>query len=477
MKLKILCLLSVALMSACTLDPAYRRPDAPVAANWTATDVPASSSTVSAQAPYAADIGWRDFFKDPRLQRLIELALQNNRDLRVASLDVAEYEAQYRIARANLGPTLDADGSNVRERTLGVNSNTASTMGTTSEANVSVGVTSWEVDFWGRLRSLKRQALEQYLETDASRQSTQLTLVATVATDYLQWLSDQTLMSIAADTVDADLQSDTLTESSEKLGNSSMQDVRTAQSTLAAARATLASYARAVEQDRNALVTEIGCPLPDDLPAGGTLESQGLFVDVGAGLPSDLLTRRPDIIAAEHTLKAANANVGAARAAFFPKIELTATAGTTSTALSSLFKAGTGAWAFEPSISVPIFDYGYNKANLDVAQIEKKIEIADYEKAIQSAFEDVANALAGRRTYVEQVKADRDYAASAQNYYELAQARYAQGTDSLPTLLSAQVTRNTAQTQLDQDRLAQLSNLITLYKALGGGWQEHSAKG
>ncbi|AOJ72971.1 MULTISPECIES: efflux transporter outer membrane subunit [Burkholderia] len=469
MKFKTLSLACAIALSACSLDPAYQRPASPVEAAWPAY---ASDAAVSrtAQAPLAADVGWRDFFKDARLQRLIALALDNNRDLRVAALNVAEYEAQYRIARANLAPAIDASGSLTRERALGTESGLGS-------SSVSVGTTSWEIDFFGRLRSLKRQALEQYLATDASRTSTQISLIATVATDYLQWLADGALLKIAADTVAADRQTLDLTMASMKIGNASLQDVRQAQNSLASARASLASYTRAVEQDLNNLVAAIGCPLPDDLPPAGTLESRSLLEDIGAGVPSDLLARRPDIVEAEHTLKAANANIGAARAAFFPKIALTASAGTSSSSLSGLFKAGSGAWTFAPTITMPIFDYGSNKASLDVAKIEKDIDIADYEKAIQTAFKEVANALVGRETYVEQVAADREYVASAQEYYALAQARYRNGTDSFLTLLDAQRTLYTAQQQLVTDLLAKQSNLITLYKALGGGWSAPGRSG
>jgi multidrug efflux system outer membrane protein len=229
-----------------------------------------------------------------------------------------------------------------------------------------------EIDFFGRLRSLKRQALEQYLATDAARTSTQISLIATVATDYLQLLSDEASLQIAQNTVAADQHTYDLTVNMMKLGSASLQDVRQAENSLASARSSLASYTRAVAQDRNDLVAEIGAPLPDDLPQGPSLmESEHTLADIGAGVPSDLLARRPDIVEAEHTLKAANANIGAARAAFFPKIELTASAGTTSSGLSNLFKAGTGAWAFAPSISVPIFDFGYNRASLDVAKVER----------------------------------------------------------------------------------------------------------
>ncbi|HMC47263.1 MAG TPA: efflux transporter outer membrane subunit, partial [Caballeronia sp.] len=406
---------------------------------------------------------WRTFFRDPRLQRLIEVALDNNRDLRVAALNVAEYEAQYRITRAALGPSISASGGVTRERTLGV---------TSVSNDLNIGTTSWEIDFFGRLRSLKQQALENYLSTEASRQSTRISLIATVATDYLTWLSDERLLGITHDTVAADQATYDVTKRIQELGNSSLLDVRQAQNTLASAQASLASYRRAVAQDRNNLVAVLGAPIPDDLPSAPAFDQAtdtSMFAEIDAGLPSTLLTRRPDIEEAEHALKAANANVGAARAAFFPKIELTATAGSSSSTLSGLFKAGTGAWAFAPTVSLPIFDYGSNKASLDVAKIEKNIEIADYESAIQTAFKEVSNALTARATYIDQVNADHDYVSSAQSYYAIAQARYKAGTDSFLTFLDAQRTLYTAQQQLASDTLSQQSNLVTLYKVLGGG--------
>ncbi|WP_321888817.1 efflux transporter outer membrane subunit [Paraburkholderia bannensis] len=466
MKLKLLGVLVATALCACTLDPAYQRPDAPVTSAWPAGDAYQTPAAIAGNTPLAADVGWRDFFRDPRLQKLIELALQNNRDLRVAALNVAEYEAKYRIARADLAPTVDASGSFTRERSEGV---------TSSSSSASIGISAWEIDFFGRLRSLKRQALEEYLSTDAARTSTQLSLIATVATDYLQLLADEESLAITQRTVDADQNTYDLTQKMMERGSSSMQDVQQARTTLASARSNLAAYTRDVAQDRNNLAESIGSPLPDDLPQGGTLmTSQSLLADIGEGVPSDLLTRRPDIVEAEHSLKAANADIGAARAAFFPKIELTASAGTSSSGLSGLFKAGSGAWTFAPSITMPIFDYGYNKATLDVAKIEKNIEIADYEKTIQTAFKEVANGLAGRSTYVAQTVADREYVTAAQQYYDIAQARYQRGTDSFLTLLDAQRSLYTAQQQLVTDTLSQLSNLITLYKALGGGWSETS---
>ncbi|TDY20350.1 multidrug efflux system outer membrane protein [Paraburkholderia sp. BL6665CI2N2] len=463
---------ALAVLAGCTLDPHYERPAAPVAVAYPQGDAYESTSTAAAAnsasgtaatSPLAVDTAWRSFFRDERLQRLIEIALANNRDLRVAALNVAEYEAQYRITRAALAPSISASGSLTRERTQGV---------TSSASDLNVGTTSWEIDFFGRLRSLKRQALENYLATDASRQSTRISLIATVATDYLTLLSDERLLQLTEDTVKADQSTYDVTKRVQELGNSSLLDVQQAENSLASAKASLASYRRAVAQDRNNLVAVLGAPIPDDLPSARSFDDESMFTDIGAGVPSLLLTRRPDIVQAEHALKAANANIGAARAAFFPKIELTATAGTSSSTLSGLFKAGTGAWAFAPSVSMPIFDYGSNKASLDVAKIEKQIEVADYESTIQTAFKEVSNALTARATYVDQVQADREYVASSQRYYTLAEARYKAGTDSFLTFLDAQRTLYTAQQQLATDTLSRQANLVTLYKVLGGGWEQ-----
>jgi multidrug efflux system outer membrane protein len=449
-----LCAAAIAgLLGACTLDPHYARPAAPVPSAY-------SDAPIATEAPLAVDVGWKQYFRDPRFQRLIQIALDNNRDLRVAALNVAEYEAQYRITRAALAPSITASCSSTSERAEGM---------TARYSSISVGMTSWEVDFFGRLRSLKTQALENYLATDAARQSTQISLIATVATNYLTLLSDERLLKITQDTVNADVATYDVTRRIQALGNASLLDVRQAQNSLASARANLASYQRAVAQDRNNLSAVLGAPIPADLPDGLPFDDPALFATIEAGVPSTLLTRRPDIVQAEHVLKGANANIGAARAAFFPTISLTATAGTSSSALSNLFKAGTGAWAFAPSVSVPIFSYGSNRASLDVAKLEKQVDIADYESTIQTAFKEVSNAIVARTTYVDQVEADANYVRSAQSYYTLAEARYKAGSDSFLTFLDAQRTLYTAEQQLATDSLAEQSNTVTLYKVLGGG--------
>ncbi|MGI4861320.1 MAG: efflux transporter outer membrane subunit [Janthinobacterium lividum] len=465
--------LCAASLCACTLEPAYHRPPAPVTASWpnpasgtaaTGVSDPAPvgpAHTASPPAPLAADMDWRTFFKDPVLQNLIDLALKNNRDLRVAALNVAQYEAQYRIARAALLPAVVAGGTVDNYRVIGY---------TTKESSVTLGETSWEIDFFGRLRSLKHQALEHYLATDASRASTRISLIATVATDYFQWLADQSLLEVATATADADRQTYEVNLQSEEIGNASMQPVRQAELEYASVRSSLIADRRAVQQDVNNLVAVIGCPLPEGLLHSQSLDAAQL-PPVDAGIPSDLLVRRPDILEAEHTLQAANANIGAARAAFFPSIQLTTAVGTSSVALSGLFKAATGAWTFEPTVTLPIFNYGNNQATLDAAKIQTQIEVANYDKAIQTAFKEVANALAGRATYVEQVATDREYVSAATHYNELSQARYRTGTDNFLVLLDAERTLYAARQQLINDRFAELANLITLYKALGGGWR------
>lgn len=458
------------LLAGCTMAPVYHRPDSSVDTTYPAQPKPSgaapSTATTVDKNTTGADLARSSFFKDPALRQLIDLTLQNNRTLQVAALQVEQYAAQYRIARAALAPAVSADASQTRSHALGA---------TTASSSVNLGISAWELDFFGRLRSLKQQALEQYLATDAARRSTELTLVAATATDYLTWLADRSLLEITEQTVASDQNTYDTTAQAEALGVGSMQDVAAAKTTLESARSSLAAYRRAVAQDRNNLVAAIGCPLPANFPEDRVLSDDLLLSDVPAGLPSSLLTRRPDIVEAEHTLKAANAYVGAARAAFFPAITLTASAGTSSTALSDLFKAGTGAWAFAPDITLPIFNYGELRASLDVAKITKNIDIANYQGTIQTAFKEVANGLAGQTTYRDQVQADQAYVASSQDYYAIAQGRYNAGLDGFLTFLIAQRTLYTAQTQSVNDRLNQQVNLITLYTALGGGWNDSAS--
>jgi multidrug efflux system outer membrane protein len=464
----------LALVAGCTLAPDYQRPPLPVRQDWPSGPAYGGAPVAADGAPQLAEVDWRTFFSDAGLRSLIEVALAHNLDLRVAALNIENARAQYRVQRANLFPAVDASVSGTSERTpasvslLGV-------AATTRVYSVDLGITAYELDLFGRVRSLKAQALEQYLSTEEAHRSQRISLIAEVASSYLTLAADRARLDLARGTLESQRQSLALVERRLDAGAASQLDLHQAQITVESARVDVAAYAAQVEMDRNALELLVGQPVDDAmLPAAGTPVVTA-YDRVPRALPADVLLRRPDVLEAEHMLRAANANIGAARAAFFPKIELTASAGTTSGSLSNLFKAGTGAWTFAPSISVPIFDFGYNRASLDVAKVEKDIDIANYEKAIQTAFKEVSNALAGRTTYVTQVAADRDYVGSAQQYYDLAQARYRSGTDSFLTLLDAQRTLYTAQQQLVTDMLAKQSNLITLYKVLGGGWSETSA--
>ncbi|MDR5752483.1 efflux transporter outer membrane subunit [Caballeronia sp. LZ024] len=455
----------VAALAACTLEPHYERPAAPVPSSFPQYRSSNPTQVEAAQGDVLAD--WREFVQDAELRQLIELALANNRDLRQAALQVAQYEAQYRIVRAELGPSITATATRTASHQSG---------STSQGVSMELGTSTWELDFFGRIRSLKDQALEQYLSTDAARRGTQISLISTIATDYLAWLSDRALLATTERTVSSYRDTYETTQRAARLGGGSMEDVQSARTSLTSAMSSLAAYRRAVEQDRNNLVAVIGSPLPDGFPDDRTLPDAPLFSDVPEGLPSSLITGRPDIVEAEHTLKAANAYIGAARAAFFPSVSLTATGGAASDALSSLFKAGTGAWLFEPSITVPIFEFGSLRATLDAAKISTNIQVAAYEGTIQTAFKEVANALAARATYADQTDADAQYVDAAQQYYDIANARYRGGLDSFLTLLTAQRTLFSAQTQLITDRAAQQSNAVTLYTALGGGWRKEAAQ-
>lgn len=454
------------LLGGCTLAPHYERPVAPIA-----TAYPESTATPAAvAAPPAADLGWKDFFGDPRLQRLIAVALENNRDLRISALRVEQIRALYDIQRNTVIPSLDASGSGTRQR-LPADMSSSGRAATTASYRVGLAVTAYELDLFGRITSLRDEALEQYLASDEARRSVQISLVAAVATQYLTLVSLDEQLALARQTQNAVQASYEIARSRYDLGSASELDLRTAEAQVATARANVASFTRQRAQADNALGVLLGRTPPADLPAAGSLDAQNLVADLPAGVPSDLLQRRPDILRAEHTLKAANAHIGAARAAFFPSIKLTAFAGTASTQLDDLFAPGQNSWSFTPQITVPIFAAGRNRATLNVAKLEKEIEIADYERTIQSAFREVADGLVARSTLDEQIAAQTARLAAEQKRFALSELRYQNGRDSYLAVLLAQQDLYAAQQSLIQSRLARLANLIGLYKALGGGWQ------
>jgi len=467
------------LAAACTLQPKYERPAAPVTSTFPEGGVyanqPDASSTASngrtANGQTAPDIGWRDFFADARLQRIVELALKNNRDLRVSVLNVEASRAQYQITRAALFPAIDASASQSKQRTP----KNLSFFGQTISNQYSVGLNaSWEIDFFGRIRSLKDQALAQYLATAEARKAAELSLVSSVADQYLTMLAFDDLLTVTRNTLKTSEESYRITQLQYDNGVGSELDVRQAEGIVEQARANLQTEMRFRAQAENALVLLVGEPLPDDLPPGMPLDNQNVLSDIPAGLPSDLLTRRPDIAAAEQTLLAANANIGAARAAFFPRVTLTGGFGTLSPTLGGLFKPGSAAWSFAPQISVPIFEGGANVANLDLAQVQKRIEIANYEKTIQNAFREVADGLAARGTFDDQIKALERFVSSQSRRLDLSDLRYRNGVDSYLAVLTAQTDLYDAQQLLINARLQRLTNLVDLYQFLGGGWIEHS---
>jgi multidrug efflux system outer membrane protein len=468
---------AVALFAAgCTMAPKYHRPAEPVTATFPTggvydTQPGAAGAARTANGQAAADIGWRDFFVDARLQRLIEIALKNNRDLRVSVLNIQASQAQYQIARAALFPTLDAAASQSKQRTP----KDLSFNGQTISNSYSVGLNaSWEIDFFGRIQSLKDQALAQYLATAQARKAAEIALVSQVANQYMTVLELDDLLKVTQNTLKTAQESYRIAKLQFDNGTGSELDLRQSETVVEQAQANLQSQARLRAQADNALVLLLGEPLPDDLPPGMPLDSQNLLTDIPAGLPSDLLTRRPDIMEAEENLLAANANIGAARAAFFPKVSLTGSFGTLSPSLGGLFKPGSAAWSFAPSITLPIFEGGQNKANLDLATVQKNIQIATYEKAIQTAFREVADALAARGTYDQQIKSLERNAFAEQRRLDLSDLRYKNGVDSYLSVLTAQTDLYSAQQLLVTARMQRLQNLVTLYQALGGGWIERA---
>jgi len=452
---------SALLLGGCmSLIPAYERPAAPVPAAYAPELAPASAASAAA----AADIEWQRYFSDARLRRLIEISLANNRDLRVAVLNIEQARAAYQIKRADELPTVGAGVTAQRQP--------GSTGGLVNTYAVGLQVTGFELDFFGRVRSLSQAALSQYLASEEARKTVQITLVASVANAYVGLLADDELLRVTRDTLRTRDESFKLTKLKFDNGAASELDFRQAEQLLEGARATLAQTQRQRAQDENALVLLLGQALPADLPPGLALASEQVVADLPAGVPSELLTRRPDVRSAEQQLLAANANIGAARAAFFPRISLTANAGTASTELSGLFKSGTWALTGTASLVQTIFDSGRNQANLDVAKINKDIAIAQYEKAIQTAFREVSDSLAGRATLGEQLRAQAAQTNAAQVSFNLADLRYRNGAASYLDVLDAQRSLFSAQQALVQVQALQAQNLMTLYKVLGGGWTE-----
>ncbi|MDD2853780.1 MAG: AdeC/AdeK/OprM family multidrug efflux complex outer membrane factor [Desulfuromonadaceae bacterium] len=465
-RIAIFSIASACLAGCTTMAPSYTRPDAPVTATWP-TGPAYRNNAAQAGDPAASDLKWNEFFVNPQLRKLIALALANNRDLRVAALNVEKSQALYGIQRAALLPTINANaGSSVQRLPADVSGTGQSLIARNHSVNV--GVSAYELDLFGRVRSLKDQALEQYLATDQARRSIQISLVSEVANNYLTLAADRERLKLALDTLESQQASYRLIQSRFSAGASSELDLHQAQTSVDLARVEVARLTTHVAQDENLLTLVVGAQIPVEL-LPTVLSSVETLRELPPGMPSEVLQRRPDIMQVEHQLRSANANIGAARAAFFPRITLNTSIGTSSSQLSGLFSPGSLAWGFVPQITLPIFDYGRNKAGLTVAERGRDIFLAWYEKAIQSAFREVADALARNGTVGEQLQAQQSLTEATSESYRLAQARYHGGVTSYLNVLDSQRSFYGAQQALISVNLMRLSNQVTLYKVLGGG--------
>jgi NodT family efflux transporter outer membrane factor (OMF) lipoprotein len=446
--------------------PNYERPVAPVADQYpTASGWIAESAQTqpTANTPAAADIEWQTFFSDPQLRKLIDAALRNNRDLRIAVLNIEQARAQYDIRNADRYPSIGAAVSGSRVPTAGG--------GISSTYTAGLALSAWEIDLFGRIASLSEAALAQYLATEEGRKAVQVSLVASVANAWLSLLADEEQLAVTRQTLETRDESLRLTKMRFDAGASSELDFRQAQSLAESARVALAQQQRQRALDLNALTLLVGEPLPPGLRAEARIAEIRL-PDLPAATPSDVLLRRPDVRQAEQQLIAATANIGAARAAFFPRISLTAGIGTASSELGSLFSSGHWGFTLAPQLLQPIFDAGRNRAGLASAEAGRSIALAQYERAIQAAFRDVADALAGRAFLGEQLQAQRNVAEAEAARYRLSELRYRNGVASYLELLDAQRSLFAAQQALIQAQLAQLQNQVSLYRALGGGWTQ-----
>lgn len=464
----LICLSTSVWLNGCTMAPKYTRPEAPIPQAWAngAKDKVATAKTVEAVKDLS-EIKWRDYFVNSQLQKLIDLALKNNRDLRVAILNIEKFRAQYQIKRADLLPTINASGSGtVQRQPASVSSSGQTTI--SRQYNANLGLSAYELDFFGRVQSLKDQALEQYLATEQARYSVQISLIADVANAYLTLAADSERLKLARETLTSQQSSYQLIQRRFEVGASSELDLRQAQTSVESARVDVARFTSQVTQDENALAVVVGSVVPAELKPEGLTEIVAIR-EIEPGLPSELLQKRPDILQAENLLKGANANIGAARAAFFPKISISTNIGTTSNQLTNLFAPGSAAWLFAPQITIPIFDTGRNIANLKVSEADRDITLAQYEKAIQNAFREVSDAMVLRDNIGEQKSAQQSLNEAASESYRLADARYRAGINNYLTVLDSQRSMYAAKQGLISVELARLVNLATLYKVLGGG--------
>lgn len=457
----LLALTAATALGGCALAPRYERPALPVGQAWPVASGPTSAAT-------GADLAWRDVFRDTRLQAVIALALEQNRDLRVAAANIAQARAQYRIQQAELLPAIDGVAAGTRTRNP-ASTSPAGRSETTEQYGVSAGFSSYELDLFGRVRSLSAAALQSYFAAEENRRTVQISLIAETASAYLTLAADQDLLKLVQDTLTSRQAALDLARRRFEAGATSELDLRHAQTLAEQARSDAATAIAQVARDRNALRLLVGTELPAEMLPQGELTDVPVSAGIPPGLPADVLVRRPDVLAAEHVLQARNANIGAARAAFFPRISLTGSTGAISSELSDLFSAGAGTWTFAPQISLPIFSGGANIANLRATEASRDAAIADYEKAIQTAFREVADALAVQATIDDRIAAQDRLVDAAATTQRLTQARYDQGVDNYLSVLDAQRTLYAARQSRLAAQLARATNRVELYRALGGG--------
>jgi multidrug efflux system outer membrane protein len=455
-------------LTGCTMAPRYERPATPVPDAW-----PSGAAYDPAQASEktAADLPWREFIRDEKLQKVIDQALANNRDLRSALANIQSARAQYRIQRSDLFPKIDGEINASKQKSFNTFGGAVGG-GSTFENEfytASVGLSAFEIDLFGRVRSLSNAALQSYLATAEAGRATRISLIAETTSAYLTLAADNSRYELARRTVESAQRTMEVTQKRLEAGVSSRLDVRQAETVYQQARVDLASTTALIAQDRNALELLTGGRIPDELLPSELPENHQWLADVPAGLSSSVLLTRPDVLQAEHQLQSANANIGAARAAFFPRLSLTASTGLASPELSNLFDDGTSIWSIGPNLVLPIFQGGANVANLSYAKAQRELYVSQYELAIQTAFKEVADALAIRGTIQDQLSAQRALVDAAADSYQLAEARYTKGVDTFLNALDAQRTLYNAEKSLVSARLTASDNVVTLYRVLGGG--------
>jgi multidrug efflux system outer membrane protein len=452
-------------LAGCTLIPEYTRPEPPIQAQWPTGTAYEKAYTAGGEP---ADLPWRCYFTDPRLQTLIETGLHNNRDLRTAALNVERARALYRVQQTELLPTVDASGQMIQGRVPGtLNVNEDDRSHTLKLYRADVGVALWEIDFFGRIRSLAESALQQFFATEQARRGAQILLISEIANAYLTLAADRDSLALSNSTLEAQQAAYNLIMRRFEVGVVPELDVRQSQTRVDSARVNVVRYTEKVARDENALDLLVGAPyvralLPDGLKAVTPLP------EISAGMPSEVLLRRPDVLEAESLLKAANANIGAARAAFFPNITLTGAVGTASGDLTHLFKSGSFGWDFTPQITLPIFAPS-TWAELRVSKVERELAVTNYERTIQAAFRDVADALARYGTIDDQMQAQESLVEATRATFRLSTARYDKGIDIYLNVLDAQRSMYAAELELIATRFLKYNNLVNLYAALGGG--------